>query len=230
MTIAQMTPFISFEGTEGVGKTTAISHLCNRLQEQGIDFVRTREPGGSQFSERLRQILLDPQSQIHDDSELLLMFAARSDHLAQLILPALHEGKWVICDRFTDSTIAYQGFGRMMDTHDNTHDNTYDNNRSVESHQQQLAKIQTLTDLFVPRLPDMTFWLDLPVRDGLARACKRSVADRFEQQTVAFFERVYQGYDYLANKHPKRIYRIDASGTAEQVAMRIWACVSNSKF
>lgn len=220
MATIQTAPFISFEGTEGVGKTTSINYLCNRLQEQGIDFVRTREPGGSEFAERLRQILLDPQSHIHDDSELLLMFAARSDHLAQVILPALQAGKWVVCDRFTDSTIAYQGFGRAVGVHDD---------KSVTDNKQKLAKIQALIDLFVPRLPDMTFWLDLPVREGIARAGKRSVADRFEQQTVAFFERVYQGYEYLERQHPERIYRIDANGSTDQVAERIWMCLSKHR-
>ena len=104
--------FISFEGTEGVGKTTAIEGLCQRLQAAGIDYVRTREPGGSPFAERLRAILLDPATDINDDTELLLLFAARADHLQQVILPALQRGAWVICDRFTDSTIAYQGYGR----------------------------------------------------------------------------------------------------------------------
>lgn len=211
-------PFISFEGTEGVGKTTAITYLCSRLQEQGIDFVRTREPGGSEFAEQLRQILLDPKTDIHDDSELLLMFAARSDHLNKVIIPALQSGKWVICDRFTDSTVAYQGFGRATYANDAINDDV-----DIKCNEQALKKIQILIDLFVPRLPDMTFWLDLPVYEGIARAGKRSEADRFEQQTVAFFERVYQGYEYLAVQYPKRFYRIDASGSVEQVAKRIWA-------
>ncbi len=95
--------FMSFEGTEGVGKTTAIEQLCTRLQARGIDYLRTREPGGSPFAERLREILLDPNTAINDDTELLLMFAARCDHMQQVILPALQRGTWVICDRFTDS-------------------------------------------------------------------------------------------------------------------------------
>lgn len=95
--------FISFEGTEGVGKTTAIDQLCTRLQDSGIDYLRTREPGGSPFAERLREILLDPATDINDDTELLLLFAARCDHMQQVILPALQRGTWVICDRFIDS-------------------------------------------------------------------------------------------------------------------------------
>ena len=111
-TVLSLGRFISFEGTEGVGKTTAIETLCARLKASGIDYLRTREPGGSPFAERLRTILLDPATDINDDTELLLMFAARCDHVQQLIMPALERGTWVICDRFIDSTVAYQGFGR----------------------------------------------------------------------------------------------------------------------
>lgn len=196
--------FISFEGTEGVGKTTAISALCAQLQAAGIDYLCTREPGGSPFAERLRAILLDPATNINDDTELLLLFAARCDHIQQVILPALQRGRWVICDRFTDSTIAYQGFGRA-------HGDT-----------EVLIKIETLITQFVPQLPELTFWLDLPVLEGMARAGKRSVADRFEQQAAEFFTRVYTGFSALANEHPKRICRIEASGSSEEVSARIW--------
>lgn len=196
--------FISFEGTEGVGKTTAIHALCQQLQTRGITHIRTREPGGSAFAERLRALLLDPDSRIGDDSELLLMFAARSDHLHSLILPALSAGTWVVCDRFTDSTVAYQGFGRGH------------GDATV------LKKINHLIEYFVPRLPDRTFWLDLPVTEGMARAGKRGAADRFEQETVAFFQRVYQGFAYMQQQQPQRICRIDASGTVETVAERVW--------
>lgn len=152
--------FISFEGTEGVGKTTAIDGLCQRLQAAGIDYIRTREPGGSAFAERLREILLDPATDINDDTELLLLFAARADHLQQVILPALQRGAWVICDRFTDSTIAYQGYGR------------------ADGDSRVLAKIDSLIEQFISPLPELTLWLDLPVLEGMARAGKRSKADR----------------------------------------------------
>lgn len=201
--------FISFEGTEGVGKTTAIEQLADRLQAAGIDYVRTREPGGSAFAERMRSILLDPATDINDDTELLLMFAARCDHLEQVILPALERGVWVICDRFTDSTIAYQGFGRARGEH------------------QVIAKIEMLIEQFVTLLPDMTFWLDLPVLEGMQRANKRSAADRFEQQETAFFTRVYEGFQFLALKHPNRVSRIDASGTSDEVGARIWQITAN---
>lgn len=199
--------FISFEGTEGVGKTTAIEQLCARLQATGIDYLRTREPGGSPFSERLREILLDPNTTINDDTELLLMFAARCDHMQQVILPALQKGTWVICDRFTDSSVAYQGFGRA------------DGDATVR------RKIDMLIEQFVVQLPELTLWLDLPVLDGMARANKRSAADRFEQQATEFFTRVHQGFSTLASEQPERVKRIDASGTADEVGARIWQTV-----
>jgi len=199
--------FISFEGTEGVGKTTAIEQLCTRLDSRGIDYLRTREPGGSPFAEHLRQILLDPATDINDDTELLLMFAARCDHMQQVILPALQAGRWVICDRFTDSTVAYQGFGR------------------AHGDEAVRAKIDMLIAQFVPQLPELTLWLDLPVAEGMRRAGKRSAADRFEQQADAFFARVYEGFDTLARQYPERIQRIEASGSAEEVGARIWQAV-----
>lgn len=199
--------FISFEGTEGVGKTTAIEGLCQRLQAAGIDYVRTREPGGSPFAERLRAILLDPATDINDDTELLLLFAARADHLQQVILPTLQRGAWVICDRFTDSTIAYQGYGR------------------ADGDQRVLAKIDSLITQFISPLPELTLWLDLPVLEGMARAGKRSKADRFEQQATAFFTRVHHGFSMLAMQHPERIERIDANGSSDEVGGRIWQTV-----
>ncbi len=196
--------FISFEGTEGVGKTTAIEQLCARLQARGIDYLRTREPGGSPFAERLRDILLDPATDINDDTELLLMFAARCDHMQQVILPALQRGTWVICDRFTDSTVAYQGFGRAH------------GDATVR------RKIDVLIEQFVEQLPELTLWLDLPVLEGMARANKRSAADRFEQQATEFFTRVHKGFSTLADEQPERVQRINASGTADEVSARIW--------
>ena len=201
--------FISFEGTEGVGKTTAIEQLCMRLETSGIQYIRTREPGGSPFAERLRDILLDPVTDINDDTELLLLFAARCDHMQKVILPALQRGSWVICDRFTDSTIAYQGFGRAH------------GDAAVR------AKIDTLIEQFVPQLPELTLWLDLPVLAGMARANKRSAADRFEQQATEFFTWVHTGFSTLANEHPERIQRIDASGSSDEVSARVWQVVQD---
>jgi len=200
--------FISFEGTEGVGKTTAIDQLCLRLEESGVGYLRTREPGGSPFAERLRDMLLDPATKIEDDTELLLLFAARCDHIQRVIMPALQQGIWVICDRFTDSTIAYQGFGR------------------AHGDKVMLTKIETLIAQFVTQLPELTLWLDLPVAEGMARANKRSTADRFEQQAMTFFTWVHNGFSQLASSHPERIQRIDASGSADEVSARIWQTVT----
>ena len=204
--------FISFEGTEGVGKTTLLHALAKHLRAQGMDVLTTREPGGSPFAERLRALLLDPTTHLADDSELLLMFAARADHLAQTILPALAAGSWVLCDRFVDSSVAYQGFGRK------------------HGDAETLAKIHTLSKQFVPRLPDCTIWLDLPVAQGMARAKRRAnldatTLDRFEQQQLAFFERVHQGFAYCQAHAPKRVQRIDASGDTQTVLARIVAAV-----
>ncbi len=197
--------FISFEGTEGVGKTTAIDGLCRYLDKLGIDFVRTREPGGSEFAEELRQKwLLNAAVKMSVDTELLAIFCARADHLHKTILPALADGKWVICDRFVDSTVAYQGFGRWHGNKDS------------------LAKIGLLSQNFVPILPDLTFWLDLDVKIGMVRAGKRGELDRFESEDVAFFERAYQGFEYQFHQdNTQRIQRIDASTSPEQVVEQI---------
>lgn len=195
--------FISFEGTEGVGKTTAIEALIARLVDRGIQVVRTREPGGSELAERLRQLFLNPNANMNADTEILLMFAARSDHLQQVILPAIKSGKWVVSDRFFDSTVAYQGFGRY------------------HGKQAALAKIELLIAQFVPIYPDVTLWLDLDVVTGMQRAAKRSAADRLESNDIAFFERVYQGLAYQHSRYPNRIHRIDANGTVAEVAARI---------
>jgi len=203
--------FISFEGTEGVGKTTAIKALAAKFEALGIDYIQTREPGGSAFAEKLRALLLDPATQINDDTELLLMFAARSDHLQSVILPALNQNQWVICDRFVDSTTAYQGFGRGF------------------GDKKILDKIAQLTENFVPKLPDLTLWLDLPVDLGMSRAGKRSKADRFEQERQDFFNRVYEGFATLANHEP-RFCRIDAQGESDEVTARIWQAVQSRLF
>lgn len=195
--------FITFEGTEGVGKTTAIDGFCRKLDSRGIAYIRTREPGGSPLAETLRKILLDNKTNISDDTELLMMFTARADHLHQTILPALADGKWVVCDRFFDSTVAYQGFGRFGG-------DVY-----------QLAKISSLIEAFVPKKPDLTFWLDLDPVIGIQRAGKRSVVDRFESEDLAFFERTYQGFLHQHQKNPNRIKRINANGSPADVLSRL---------
>lgn len=191
--------FISFEGTEGVGKTTVIDGVCQHLTACGVDYVKTREPGGSDVGEKLREIFLDKTHNLSVESELLMIFAARSDHLHKVILPALASGRWVVCDRFLDSTVAYQGFGRW-------HGNL-----------ECLAKIDLLAKTFVSRLPDMTIWLDLDVQIGIERASLRGAKDRLESERLPFFERVYQGFEYQYQKPDTRMVRIDASGSRDEV-------------
>ncbi|MFY9179701.1 MAG: dTMP kinase [Venatoribacter sp.] len=198
--------FITFEGGEGVGKSTNIQFCAKWLQEHGVKVVTTREPGGTVIAELIREKLLKAH---HDEpmdaqAELLLMFAARAQHLNQRIRPELALGTWVLCDRFTDSTIAYQGFGRGL----------------------PLAQIEQLKDLVQQGLePDCTFLLEAPIELGMARARARAnlgvqEIDRFETEQLAFFQRVQQGFNELANNNP-RIRRIDASGPLAKVQAQL---------
>lgn len=166
--------FLTVEGTEGVGKTTNIAFITQWLERHGIDFVATREPGGTPLAEEIRQLLLQPRGEkVHENAELLLVFAARAQHLSQVIEPALAQGRWVLCDRFTDATYAYQGGGRGM----------------------AVTTIALLEDLVQKTVrPDAVILLDIPVQLGLARARGRGALDRFEQEDVAFFERVRAAY------------------------------------
>jgi dTMP kinase len=195
--------FITIEGTEGVGKTTNIDFIQAWLLEQNIEFLATREPGGTPLAEQIRQLLLTPSDEkICDTAELLLMFAGRAQHLDQVILPSLDAGKWVVCDRFTDATYAYQGTGRGMDS-------------TLIEHLEHLVQ-------GVLR-PDLTLILDIPVEIGLKRASDRSAPDRFEQEQVEFFERVRQGYLNTAGKDPQRYAVIDASQSLDGVQFDIKA-------
>lgn len=189
--------FITFEGIEGAGKSTQIALAAQALQHAGISNVVTREPGGTPLAEAIRDLVLNP----HDGTpppmtELLLMFAARAAHLSQLIEPALARGDWVLCDRFTDATYAYQGAGRGI-------------SRSA---------IESLEHLVQgSRRPDLTFLLDLPAEAGLRRAAARGrPVDRFESEKLEFFHRVRQGYLERAQAESGRFRIIDASlGTAQ---------------
>ena len=193
--------FITIEGVEGVGKTTSIAFIEAYFNHFGQDILLTREPGGTPLAEKIRELLLDArQTSMADDTELLLMFAARAQHLKEKIIPALEAGQWVICDRFTDATYAYQGGGRGIDA----------------------ARIASLVDWVQGGLrPDMTLLLDLPVDLGLKRAGERSEPDRFEQEKQAFFERVRASYLAMAEAEPKRYRIIDASGSIDEVQSRI---------
>ena len=191
--------FITFEGTEGVGKTTNMAFAAAELAARGIAFVRTREPGGTPVAERVRAILLDPQSEpIDPEAELLLVFAARAQHIARVIRPALDAGTWVLCDRFTDATYAYQGGGRGL----------------------SVARIAALEqDVQGTLQPDLTIYLDLPIASGLARI-DASERDRFEREQLEFFERVRRVYLARAKAQP-RFRTIDAGRPLDQVQRSI---------
>jgi dTMP kinase len=193
--------FITVEGIEGAGKSTSIETLRTHLEQRGIRVVCTREPGGTQLGEVIRELLLSRDiSPMHHDTELLLMFAARAEHLQQVIEPALGQGKWVMCDRFTDATYAYQGGGRGISP----------------------DRIAILEQWVQGQLrPDLTLLLDLEVEVGLSRARRRSNKDRIEQETLGFFERVRRTYLSLAAQDPERIRIVDASHTQDQVGVEL---------
>ena len=183
--------FITLEGPEGAGKSTNREYLAERLREQGLDVVLTREPGGTPLAERIRELLLAPAAEpMASDTELLLVFAARAQHLAQVICPALQRGAMVLCDRFTDATYAYQGGGRGV---------------AVE-------RIEQLERFVQGELrPDLTLIFDLPVEVGLSRAAARGRLDRFEQEGTAFFESVRSAYLSRAQNAPQRYRVLDAA-------------------
>jgi dTMP kinase len=184
--------FLTLEGGEGLGKSTAVKFIQQYLQQAQIDFISTREPGGTPAAEQIRHILLNPNlaETITPETELLLMFASRSQHIANLILPALESGKWVVCDRFVDASYAYQGGGRGF----------------------PVAQIKHLDNLIVGDLrPDVTILLDAAPQVGMARAKNRGTHDRIEQEKLDFFERVRTSYLARAKADPERFKVIDAS-------------------
>jgi len=195
--------FITIEGGEGAGKSTMMGRVAEWLENAGHRVVRTREPGGTHLAEKLREILLDRNNiSLSGRAELLLMFAARAQHLEELIRPALARGDWVLCDRFTDATWAYQGGGRGLP-------------------RQEIESLESLVhgDL----QPDLTLLLDLPVELGLKRAARRSQADRFEQESMLFFARVRDAYLERAKAAPERFAVIDASRNMAEVWSQIEA-------
>jgi len=195
--------FITVEGIEGVGKTTNIDFIHQQLLSAGKEVVLTREPGGTPLGEAVRGLLLDPAYTGMDSTcELQLMFAARAEHLAKVVWPALEQGQWVLCDRFTDATYAYQGGGRGIDSG-------------------VIAKLETLVQ--GDFRPDLTLLLDVPVEIGLARASERGAMDRFEQEKVSFFERVRRNYLEMAENDPGRYRVVDASLPLDEVQKQIAA-------
>ena len=189
--------FITVEGGEGVGKSTNIAFLEDHLKSHGVDLVVTREPGGTPLAESIRKLLLQVDAEsISDITELLLMFAARAQHIQQVIEPALASGRWVLCDRFTDATYAYQSGGREIDA----------------------RKVQQLEQLVQGELrPDYTLLFDAPVEIGMERARGRGELDRFEQEKLDFFERVRRTYLKLAQESSGRFRVIDASQALDKV-------------
>ncbi|MGR9115221.1 MAG: dTMP kinase [Gammaproteobacteria bacterium] len=182
--------FITLEGGEGVGKSTNLSFVRDYLTEHRIPVLLTREPGGTRLAEKIRNLLLSHDEEvITEQAELLMMFAARSQHIKNVIVPALSKGTWVLCDRFTDATYAYQGGGRGM----------------------SMAAIRWLESFVQAGLePDVTLLLDAPVEVGLHRAMKRAELDRFESEELGFFERVRRAYLVQAELYPQRIKLISA--------------------
>lgn len=193
--------FITIEGGEGVGKTTNRDFVAAWLRERGIRLCETREPGGTALGEQLRDLLLTNSEPAPSDmTELLLIFAARAQHIAEVIEPALARGEWVLCDRFTDATFAYQGAGRGLD----------------------IAVIATLESTVQGTLrPDLVLLLDVDPAIGLERALQRGEPDRFEQETRAFFERVRRGYLDRAQADPDRYQVIDAGQSLASVTAQL---------
>ncbi|PRD22997.1 UNVERIFIED_CONTAM: tmk [Trichonephila clavipes] len=185
------------QGTEGVGKTTLIRKIHQYFEQQGKEVVLTREPGGTPLAEQIRSLLLavNHEEQMSHDTELLLIYAARAQHLEQVILPALEAGKIVLSDRFTDASFAYQCSGRGLSQ----------------------EKLQLLNQTFVAKMPNITFWLDAPIELGMTRARERGALDRFEQEKLSFFTKVRAGYETFWQAEPERIKRLDATQNADVV-------------
>lgn len=193
--------FLTIEGTEGVGKSTNLAFVADWLRVRGIEVIVTREPGGTPLAEEIRSLLLSKREESFDETaELMLVFAARAQHLAQVIKPALARGAWVLSDRFTDATYAYQGGGRGL-------------SKSTIEQLEQLVQ----GDL----RPDLTLILDIDVELGLNRARQRGELDRFESEAIVFFERVRAAYRQRAETAPERYALVDAGKTLEEVQVEI---------
>jgi dTMP kinase len=198
-----MSKFITFEGVDGAGKSTHLAWFADVLRQRGLDVVVTREPGGTLLGEQLREILLKRDMNI--GTEALLMFAARMEHIEQVIKPALRAGKWVISDRFSDASFAYQGGGRGL----------------------SWEKLSQLEQWVHPDLqPDLTLFFDAPVEVALQRLANNVSLDRFEQEQADFFERVRAGYRKRIQEHPQRYVVIDAAQTLEKVKQNLEEVIS----
>lgn len=198
--------FISVEGMEGVGKSTHLRFIHEQLVARGADVLMTREPGGTPAAERIRELLLDAKGEpVPPDAELLLMFAARALHVEHVIRPALKAGRWVLCDRFTDASYAYQGGGRGI----------------------PVQRIAALERWVLRGLkPDLTLLLDAPVAVGLARMTQRGTRDRFEREQTAFFNRVRRNYLARAKREPRRVCVVAADGDIVQVQQALQSALT----
>ncbi len=193
--------FITIEGSEGAGKSTNIQYIQDYLQAKDIDFIATREPGGTPIAEKIRELLLDKKNtSLCEDAELLLMFAARSQHLNELIITALDAGKWVLSDRFTDATYAYQGGGRGLAK-----------NKIAQLEQWVQGDLR----------PDATILLDIPVELGMERVRNRGVTDRFEEEQISFFKRIRDTYLQLAKDNPQRFHIINTEPAIDEVYQQL---------
>ncbi len=197
--------FITIDGVEGAGKSTQIELICSYLHQKGIEVVRTREPGGTAVGEKIRSVLLDVENQeMHSDTELLLMFSSRNELIQNKIIPALNEGFWVVSDRFTDASFAYQGGGRMLN----------------------LERIDKLADWVLGDFkPDLTLFLDVSVEVGMERIESRAAKDRIELEERAFFERVRSVFVSRSEAFPDRIKLIDANDSVEGIQSKIRAYI-----
>ncbi len=193
--------FITIDGVEGAGKSTQINLICSYLHRKGIEVVRTREPGGTDLGEKIRSLLLDVDNkEMHSDTELLLMFSSRNELIQNKIIPALDKGHWVVSDRFTDASFAYQGGGRMLD----------------------LDRISKLESWVLGEFqPDLTLLLDVSVDIGMTRIEARAAKDRIELEERAFFERVRSVFIDRSKSYPERIKLIDASGSISEIHTKI---------
>ncbi|MBO2536710.1 dTMP kinase [Rummeliibacillus suwonensis] len=202
--------FFTFEGPEGAGKTTVLKMVVSKLQEEGKEVIATREPGGSVIAEEIRQVILNPaHTEMDAKTEALLYAAARSQHFVEKIEPALKQGKLVLCDRFIDSSLAYQGIGRGL---------------GIEG-------VKSINEFAIgQRMPDMTILFDLDPKIGLARinAHKNREINRLDVESLAFHQKVREAYLKLAEEFPERIYVIDASQSLEEVFQNVWKVLKNA--
>ena len=197
--------FITVDGVEGAGKSTQIELICSYLHRKGIEVVRTREPGGTDIGEKIRSVLLDVDNkEMHSDTELLLMFSSRNELIQNKIIPALNDGKWVVSDRFTDASFAYQGGGRML----------------------SLDRIAKLENWVLGSFkPDLTFLLDISVEIGMTRVEARNAKDRIEQEERAFFERVRSVFIERSKIYPDRIKLINAERSVDEIQTQIQSII-----